>query len=137
MFPLRERQEDISFLARHYLNLFSEKFGKRKILLELEAEKYLGTYPWPGNVRELVNLCERIAALSEGEVISREEIQVLLGKQKDALKTDPVSMKSPERGNSSPCSKLFEGLSLIRAMEQSFWGSVEPRYGENFGLSSL
>jgi transcriptional regulator with PAS, ATPase and Fis domain len=108
--PLRERQEDISFLARHYLNLFSEKFGKRKILLELEAEKYLGTYPWPGNVRELVNLCERIAALSEGEVISREEIQVLLGKQKDALKTDPVSMKSPGEG---------EQLTLLEALRRA------------------
>lgn len=68
--PLRERREDIPFLLRYYLDIFSQKFGKVRILLDPSIEEYLCGYPWPGNVRELVNLCERIAALYDGTPIT-------------------------------------------------------------------
>jgi DNA-binding NtrC family response regulator len=67
--PLRERPEDIQVLARHFLALFSERFGVPcpppgpALLARLAAHR------WPGNVRELEHALESLVALSpEGEL---------------------------------------------------------------------
>jgi len=59
--PLRERREDLSVLAEHFLQKF---FARRKLALPPISEGVmmaLQAYDWPGNVRELENTCERIA----------------------------------------------------------------------------
>ncbi|RMF80134.1 MAG: sigma-54-dependent Fis family transcriptional regulator [Nitrospirae bacterium] len=61
--PLRERREEISVLARHFLAAFAEG---RELALAPEAEAALVAHHWPGNVRELKNLCRRLALLVRG-----------------------------------------------------------------------
>ncbi len=61
---LRERQEDIVPLARHFITFYGGIDGPR---LTVDAESVLVSYPWPGNVRELENVMKRIAALQAGE----------------------------------------------------------------------
>ena len=59
--PLRERREDLSVLAEHFLRKF---FARRQQPLPPISEGVmmaLQAYDWPGNVRELENTCERIA----------------------------------------------------------------------------
>jgi transcriptional regulator with PAS, ATPase and Fis domain len=58
--PLRERQDDILPLGRHFLGFYGGMEGPR---LCPEAEAVLRSYPWPGNVRELENVMRRVAAL--------------------------------------------------------------------------
>jgi two-component system, NtrC family, nitrogen regulation response regulator NtrX len=58
--PLRERLEDISTLARYFLDEFSAEYGKKTRELSVTAMEILVRYPWPGNVRELRNLVERL-----------------------------------------------------------------------------
>ena len=58
--PLRERPEDIVFLAERWL---SELPGA--IQLKDETKKKLIDYAWPGNVRELRNVIDRGAAMSD------------------------------------------------------------------------
>jgi len=68
--PLRERQEDIVLLARHYLNLFSNRLGKASPPFGRESLEMLNAYDWPGNVRQLRNEMERIAILiGDGESV--------------------------------------------------------------------
>ena len=57
--PLRERIEDISVLAKRFLEKFSAVHGKRLRGFTDKAKRALLTYPWPGNVRELQNMVER------------------------------------------------------------------------------
>jgi two-component system, NtrC family, response regulator PilR len=61
--PLRERAEDISLLARHFLDRFSREMGKAALKISEEAMGLLRRYAWPGNVRELENVIERAVAL--------------------------------------------------------------------------
>jgi formate hydrogenlyase transcriptional activator len=62
--PLRERKEDIPFLAHHFLTIYGAKRGKAFYRIpDLEIDK-LVQYDWPGNVRELENIIERGAILS-------------------------------------------------------------------------
>jgi len=56
--PLRERQEDIDLLARHFVKRYNESFGKNVDHIDPKALKILKTYYWPGNVRELQNCVE-------------------------------------------------------------------------------
>src|SRR5579862_8373566 len=62
--PLRERQEDIPLLARHFLKEFSATYGRRPRELTDDAVDTLMRYSWPGNVRELRNVIERIVIMN-------------------------------------------------------------------------
>jgi len=61
--PLRERREDISLLAKHFLNKFNTAFNKKIPGFTEKAIGGLTRYHWPGNIRELENLIERIVVL--------------------------------------------------------------------------
>lgn len=57
--PLRERQEDISPLAKRFLEKYCAIHGKRLKGFTDKAKRALMTYAWPGNIRELQNMIER------------------------------------------------------------------------------
>ncbi|MBL4902588.1 MAG: sigma-54-dependent Fis family transcriptional regulator [Desulfocapsa sp.] len=67
--PLRERGEDISTLAEHFLKIYSAKYGKEGVDISPDAYKSLLAYDYPGNVRELKNAIERAILLSTGSHI--------------------------------------------------------------------
>jgi transcriptional regulator with GAF, ATPase, and Fis domain len=62
--PLRERKEDVTLLAEHFL-----KANNPELRLSDEAAELLTAYRWPGNVRELRNVMVRAGALCTGTVI--------------------------------------------------------------------
>jgi DNA-binding NtrC family response regulator len=64
--PLRERREDIELLAAHFLQRFSQRYGRR-VSLDRSAVEALRAYDWPGNVRELQNAIERVVSLANGD----------------------------------------------------------------------
>ena len=68
--PLRERHEDISELAAHFLQQFSIETKKRFAAISADAETILMAYQWPGNVRELANVIERAVVLGDGPVLT-------------------------------------------------------------------
>ena len=57
--PLRERKEDISILAKRFVEKYSAVHGKKLRGFTDKAKRSLLTYPWPGNIRELQNMVER------------------------------------------------------------------------------
>lgn len=61
--PLRERQEDILWLADRFLDEISARSAVRYTFAP-DAERALARYPWPGNVRELRHCLERACVLS-------------------------------------------------------------------------
>lgn len=74
--PLRERREDISLLARHFLLKYSVQFDKPMTDFSEEAMQTLQLHDWPGNVRELEHHVERAVVLCEGRVIQATDIVV-------------------------------------------------------------
>jgi transcriptional regulator with GAF, ATPase, and Fis domain/tetratricopeptide (TPR) repeat protein len=62
--PLRERQEDVTMLARYFLREYGAKYHKKDIDLSKTNESVLTAYHWPGNIRELKNVMERTVLLS-------------------------------------------------------------------------
>jgi two-component system, NtrC family, response regulator HydG len=64
--PLRERKEDIPFLAMHFLRKFADSMNKRVTQIAPGAMKLLQRCDWPGNVRELENAIERAMVVAQG-----------------------------------------------------------------------
>ena len=74
--PLRERRDDILPIARHYLAVYSRKYGKAARSFSATAEQALLAYDWPGNVRALRHAIERAVILTSGDVLEPADLQL-------------------------------------------------------------
>jgi two-component system, NtrC family, response regulator AtoC len=72
--PLRARGEDITLLARHFLDRCTKQYGRSGKTLAPEAESLLLKYPWPGNVRELAHVMERAVLLHGNTAVKPEDL---------------------------------------------------------------
>ncbi|MCJ0742908.1 sigma-54-dependent transcriptional regulator [Pedobacter montanisoli] len=73
---LRKRGDDIQVLAKHFIDVFSNKYHKPAKSLTLQAKKALQEYSWPGNVRELQHVIERATIMSENFEITEDDLQL-------------------------------------------------------------
>jgi DNA-binding NtrC family response regulator len=72
--PLREREQDVLILARHFLTGFSKENNMPEKDLTDEAAARLLNYSWPGNVRELKSVVELAMIMSSGNSIKGSDI---------------------------------------------------------------
>ena len=87
--PLREREEDIINLSKHFLS----KFSNNQKSLDSSATVFVKDYSWPGNVRELENLFKRVCALVSEKVITSETLEELMDKEKKTIDIDSSNIK--------------------------------------------
>src|SRR5688572_22894147 len=81
--PLRSRRDDISELARYFLDRHRHA---RELTLSPQAEEALNLHGWPGNVRELERLMERAVALAAGDRIELDDLPaVVRGEYEETL----------------------------------------------------
>ncbi len=91
--PLRLRRSDIPLLARHFLEMYSERFNRPALSLSRDALAALMSHPFPGNVRELENAIQAAVALAPGDTISVDDLRLdIEGRQP----TPPGSLGSLE-----------------------------------------
>lgn len=123
--PLRERPEDIPYLAQRFLFNFSGKYNTPNRSISDSGMQLLQQYHWPGNVRQLKNLIEKLVVLSDKEVIGADEISSNLAMQPQG------DDKIPAGGNAGELeSALAEGLSLAE-MEEKYIKSALKLSGGN------
>jgi two-component system response regulator AtoC len=72
--PLRERIEDVLYLARKFVKELAAKADSPVTGMTKEAESLLLSMVFPGNVRELKNTIERAVALSTGPLIGEDDL---------------------------------------------------------------
>jgi len=74
--PLRERKQDIPFLANHFVKkLGPDSGGRVESITDAAVEKLL-SYHWPGNVRELENVIERSLVMCAGTELDAADIKL-------------------------------------------------------------
>ena len=74
--PLRERMQDIPFLAEHFLSKYVLETGKKVDTITPAAMAKLSAYHWPGNVRELENAIERGVVMCTGDQLDAADIKL-------------------------------------------------------------
>ncbi|MDA8086493.1 MAG: sigma-54 dependent transcriptional regulator [Nitrospiraceae bacterium] len=80
--PLRERKDDIPYLASHFLAKYAKRFSKEIKSIAPEAMAALAEYPWPGNVRELENCLEHAVVIEGGSSITARSLPAEVLKKK-------------------------------------------------------
>jgi Nif-specific regulatory protein len=124
--PLRERKEDIPYLARHFAEKFSKENDKPEIRLTKRITRALEEYSWPGNVRELEHVIERATLLSRNGEFPKE----LLPEEVDGGK----QMVNLDRyGKLQEVLDWVEKRKIIQALERNKWNQV--RAAEELGLN--
>ena len=68
--PLRERDDDVLLIARHFLTLYAQEEGKEFADFDEAAVRALCRYPWPGNIRELQNVLRNAVLFNQGRVVT-------------------------------------------------------------------
>ncbi len=81
---LREHKEDISMLARHFLQKHAKRCKVKPKPVSREAMAALVNYDWPGNVRELENAIERALVMGSPEMVLLEDLPESLLEQAPA-----------------------------------------------------
>ncbi|HEY3425149.1 MAG TPA: sigma 54-interacting transcriptional regulator, partial [Negativicutes bacterium] len=73
--PLRERKMDIDAFVRTFIRKLNHQYRKSVKNIEADGMDMLLKYDWPGNIRELHNVIERLIALTDGSIITYEEVK--------------------------------------------------------------
>ncbi len=95
--PLRERSEDISLLAEHFLNKFKRENGKHLRHISAAAMRTLSSYSWPGNIRELENAIEHAVVMADPEATVLEPEFLPLPMNKGRKRSASPSQKQRKR----------------------------------------
>ncbi len=121
--PLCERGNDIRLLVQFFVRKYSLAVHRRIRSMHREALEMLTSYHWPGNIRELENTIERAVLLTEGDIITANELQLLFarrprgGEQSDSNEDDG-QIKLPAEGVKL---EEVERSLIIQALERSNW----------------
>ncbi len=120
--PLRERQNDIPLLARHFLHKFAERQKKDLREFSSEAMRILLNHRWTGNVRELENTIEHAVVLAKGNSVEGVDLPQLITGQ--AAEAPPAAGKTIT-GN--------EARLLKEVLEECNWNKTEA--AQRLGIS--
>lgn len=116
---LRDRKEDIPFLASHFLKKYSEELGKQIAQISPEALRVLVQYDYPGNVRELQNIIERAVALETSQELTAQNLNSYIEEQLP-FKKRPIDLEIPNEG--VDLEKIVEDVErtlLIKALDRT------------------
>ena len=123
--PLRERPEDISSLAEHFL---ARTTGGRGVSIMDDAMELLNNYHWPGNVRELRNVIERAVILSGSDIITPDDLPLELRAHR------PMLLESEDLGLGAGGSlDELRRKQILTVLEQTGWH--QGRASEILGIS--
>jgi two-component system, NtrC family, nitrogen regulation response regulator NtrX len=107
---LRERTSDIKPMADYFLDEFCRRNNFRPKSLDDEVFLAVEKYPWPGNARELRNVVERMAILTQGDLLTVESVPLEIRHYKEPVKsTVQEARDSAERDH------------ILRALEDTGW----------------
>ncbi|HOW68579.1 MAG TPA: sigma-54 dependent transcriptional regulator [Candidatus Paceibacterota bacterium] len=123
--PLRDRHEDVVFLAEHFMRRYARKHGIKVQGISPACLRALSSHHWPGNVRELQNVIERAVILSsDDDFLGVEHLGfVATASNLPVPSAEPVGPgESP--GAASPAEESLPSLSdiekrhILRVLEQ-------------------
>lgn len=84
--PLRDRKEDIQLYIDIFIKQYNKLYQKNIDKLTPELISVLTNYDWPGNVRELKHIIESMINLSNGDVLSVNNLPIYFKESKNVIR---------------------------------------------------
>jgi DNA-binding NtrC family response regulator len=128
---LRERRDDISLLAHHFLQRASESFHKKARRFAPAVLQALEQYNWPGNVRELENVIQRAVVLSDGSCIEVAQLPVSMRSIAPVEEPAAQVVATAEREPEAPVASYEEEIRrfkrnlILRTLREYGWRKAE------------
>ncbi len=134
--PLRERLEDVSLLANHFLKHYSEKYNKSVNKISEAALTRMHKHTWPGNVRELQHAIERAVILSNSSVLQPEDFNFTpaASREEAQVNLDQFNLEEVEKILIRKVLKKYNGNITQAASELGLTRSSLYRRLEKHGL---
>lgn len=129
--PLRERRDDIPFLAAHFLKKFGEKLGRQVNAVDPDVTASLYKYSWPGNVRELENVIERAMVLCKGNTITEADLPPEI-RESPEIEESVDTLISWEKGLTETLDAIEERM-IRQALERA--GGVQAKAAKMLHVS--
>jgi two-component system response regulator HupR/HoxA len=134
--PLRERLEDIPYLASYLLGEAMAELGKSVDGFTHEAIECLQSYRWPGNVRELQNEIKRMLVLAQERKLGADLISPhVLRAIPEELRQDMKLVTSQNRGTLKSRIEQLESRIIKETLVRHRWNKT--RAAEELGLSRV
>jgi two-component system NtrC family response regulator len=124
--PLREREGDALLLARWFLARFAREFGRKIRGFDEAASAAIAAHRWPGNVRELENRVRRATLMSEGSLITAEDLELAV----------PAGDAGVRRSTSPAAAGEEEDLTLRTARHRAEREAIERALARSGGSLS-
>lgn len=140
--PLRERMEDVSLLAEHFVEKFNYKMGKAIKAAAPEVLDIFMRYPWPGNVRELESVMEFAFIQCNDNYLDARYLpprfKLLNDKVTDITLSTPVSYEMFQFPDIKPVSSsLTEKEKVLAALKDSRWNRAKAAENMNVSRTTL
>jgi two-component system response regulator HydG len=139
---LRDRGEDISLLAEHFLERMRRESGIHYMFAS-DAMRKIRTYEWPGNVRELENAVERACALSSGPVLHMGDMptqmqgDTLLDKSAPIIRVDE-RLPADGRRSATPENHATPPIVSIAELErEAILNTIRQLHGDKLMAAKL
>lgn len=130
---LRERQDDIPILIKHFLQKFNIKHRKNILTVSKEAMTSLVGAPWLGNVRELENAIERAVILCDGTELKIEDFPPSLRAEYSDNQEEPER----EFTNYHQAMEAYKKKLITKALEQARGTQAQAARQLGIGRSTL
>lgn len=115
--PLRDREEDLPLLIRHFLESCALRYGKPGLQLSRRAEIVLSRYFWPGNIRELENALNYACMMACHAVVDLPDLpDYLLTPAESEQQATPLTMAEMEYQHALHVLQLCDG-NRVKAAE--------------------
>jgi DNA-binding NtrC family response regulator len=134
--PLRERKEDIPLLMRFFVERYDKLQSRNIISIDAKARAILMQYDYPGNVRELDNIIQHAFAMSEGDVITADDLPVHLQDISPFYRLDAHEDKGSKTGKWADRDLLLsevERMTILKAFDRH--GSNHTKVAKALGVS--
>jgi two-component system response regulator HydG len=137
--PLRQRKEDISLLAMHFVAV-QDKRDKTERTLSEDTLQLLERYQWPGNVRELENAIGHACALSDGPVLNLSDLPTQLQELESAHVVDSGASEIVESVAYQPAISAPSARKIVPIAEmerQAILGTIDELGGDKVMAAKL
>lgn len=128
---LKNRKDDIPYLADHFVNKYRTEMNKNIKGLDSSATKALMNYEWRGEVRELENIIERAVIFCKKDFISANDLP-------NYVQTNIQEFQLPEKaGSLEEFVRKIERDFILKALETNGFDKEKSAKALNLGLSTL
>jgi transcriptional regulator with GAF, ATPase, and Fis domain len=132
---LRDRGEDVLLLAAHFVRDLGARMGRGEPGLSRSARDLLLAHRWPGNIRELQNAVERALIITDGGLLTGEQLGITVRASSVPATAggDPSAVAAPPSVSVGEPLAELEKRSIVAALQRA--KGNKSRAASDLGIS--